>query len=571
MLSVNQLSKSFGIDPLFENVTFTVNAGERIGLVGPNGCGKSTLLRIITGQEQANSGSVLFTPTSLRVGYLAQGQRFDPADTFGSYIARMEGDIPALSARLEELAVALAENPNRNDLQTQYDQVLAELALADESVGRAPSILAALGLDSIPDDLPVTALSGGQKTRLAMAGVLLAAPQLLLLDEPTNHLDLDMLEWLENWLSDFPFAVLVVSHDRAFLDNTTTAILEMDPLTRGVRRYEGNYSDYLEQKLAEQERQWQAYKDQQAEIGRLKSAAARVRSRAKFHKGGKADPKNTDGFSVGFFSNRAKETVQKAKNIEKRIDRLMNEDHLDKPGRTWQMKLEFGEVQSSGRDVLVMEDLSVGYGDKALLTHLNGVIRFGQRVALVGPNGAGKTTLLRTIAGHIPAICGSVRLGANVRLGYMAQEQENLDGSLNPLQTMSKFMSQSETEVRALLSKFLFRGDDVFVPVAQLSYGERARLTLACLVAQGCNFLMLDEPINHLDIPSRARFEQALAQFEGTILAVVHDRYFIDGFATRIWEIRTEGIKEIFDVFANNDTFDPESYQFVDNQDLFEA
>jgi len=379
-----------------------------------------------------------------------------------------------------------------------------------------------------------------------LAGILLAQPQLLLLDEPTNHLDLDMLIWLENWLDHFPYAALVVSHDRTFLDHTTTATIEIDPLTRTSRRYEGNYSDYLEQKIAERDRQWQSYKDQQDEIAQLHAAATRVRSRAAFRKGGKADPGNTDGFSVGFFANRSKETVAKAKHIEARIDRLLNEDHIDKPGRMWQMKMEFGETPTSGRDVLVLENLTVGYGEKVLVSGINGVVRFGQRLALIGPNGAGKTTLLRTISGQIPALMGEARLGANVRLGYMAQEQENPDGSLTPLQTVSRLISQSETEQRAFLSKFLFKGDDVFVPVNKLSYGERARLTLACLVAQGCNFLILDEPINHLDIPSRAQFEQALAAFEGTILAVVHDRYFISGFASRIWEARNGSLREIY-------------------------
>ena len=413
------------------------------------------------------------------------------------------------------------------------------------SAGRAPAVLAALELDGLPADLPVAALSGGQKTRLALAGLLLSAPQMLLLDEPTNHLDLDMLDWLEDWLLNFPNAVLIVSHDRAFLDNTTTAILEMDPLTHSLRRYEGNYSAYLEQKLAEREHQWQEYKDQQDEIGRLTQGAARLRSRARFRKGGKADPENTDGFAVGFFANRGKETIQKAKNIEKRIDRLMNEDRVDKPTRTWQMKMAFGEVPASGRDVLVLEDLAVGYDGAPLLQDLNLTIRFGQRVALVGSNGAGKTTLLRTIAGQLPPLRGQARLGANVRLGYMAQEQENLQPDLNPIETLRLRSGQSETELRAFLSLFLFKGDDVFVPVGRLSYGERSRLTLACLVAEGCNFLLLDEPINHLDIPSRAQFEQALGAFDGTVLAVVHDRYFISGFATRIWEVRSDQLRDI--------------------------
>lgn len=547
-LAVNQLTKSFSIEILFENITFTVNPGERIGLVGPNGCGKSTLLKIIIGQEKPTSGSIRFSPSNLRIGYLAQGLSFTPVDTLGSFVDRMTGDIHKLSKRLEELAVILANQPSYAVYQDEYDDTLSRLALADQSVGMVTDTLAALGLNNLDPELPVAALSGGQKTRLALAGILLSQPQLLLLDEPTNHLDLDMLVWLENWLVQFPFAALIVSHDRTFLDHTTTAIIEIDPLTHTSKRYEGNYTFYLEQKIAEREKQWQTYKDQQDEIAQLKAAAARVRSRAVFRKGGKGDAENTDGFTQGHFANRTKETVARAKHIEHRIERLLNEDHIEKPGRTWQMKIDFKDIMSSGRDVLLMENAAVGYGNKELVTNINGIIRFGQRLALVGPNGAGKTTLLRTIAGQIPILSGQIRLGANVKLGYMAQEQENLDGNLTPLETVSRIFSQSETEQRAFLSKFLFRGDDVFIPVQKLSYGERSRLTLACMVAQGCNFLLLDEPINHLDIPSRAQFEQALTSFDGTVMAVVHDRYFLNSFATRIWEIREGHMREIYQI-----------------------
>ncbi len=538
MLRVNQVSKSFGLDPLIENITFSVVSGERIGLVGPNGCGKSTLLKIITGEEKADSGTVQYTPADLRVGYLTQGLAFEPDDTLARFIARMEGDVPGLSARLEELASALVDQPGAAGPQQEYDRILEQLTLAAENAGRAPGVLSALGLGDLPGDLPVSALSGGQKTRLALAGVLLSSPRLLLLDEPTNHLDLDMLVWLEDWLARFSGGALFVSHDRAFLDRAATAIVEIDPLTHTSRRYEGSYTAYLEAKIAERERQWQAYQDQQDEIARLQSAARHMRSLTKFHKGGKADGAVTDGFSVGHFMNRGKETVQKAKNIEKRVDRLLNEDHVDKPGRTWQMRLEFGDTPASGRMVLALENLSIGYGDNILLAGLNQAIRFKQRVALVGPNGSGKTTLLRTIAGLIPSLAGAVRLGANVRVGYMAQEHELLDPALNPLETLQSNTGWTETETRSFLSKFLFTGDDVFTTVKLLSYGERSRLSLASLVAQGCNFLLLDEPINHLDIPSRARFEQALEGFEGTCLAVVHDRYFIASYASEVWDVR---------------------------------
>ncbi len=545
MLNVQNIHKSYGIETILEGVSLTLNPGERLGLVGPNGSGKTTLLRIITGLEKPDQGSVRFSPPNLRVGYLPQGAEFDPRDTLQSYLQRCEGDLLALSARLGELAGRLADLPDQPDLQEEYDHTLARIESAAESAGRGPAVLASLGLDQLPPDLPVAALSGGQKTRLALAGVLLGGPRLLLLDEPTNHLDLDMLGWLEEWLAGFSGGVLVVSHDRAFLDRVATHIVEIDGLTRTSKTYAGNYSDYLREKIAARERQWQAFSDQQEEIQRLRAAASRVRSRARFHKGGKADPAVTDGFSAGFFANRSKETIQRAKNIEKRIERLLGEEHIDKPALSWEMKIEFGDTPSSGRDVIVMENLSVGYGELVLLRDLNLTLRHGSRTALIGPNGSGKTTLLRTIAEHIPPLSGRLHLGSNVRLGYMAQEQENLDPDLDAFSTIQKIAGLPETETRAFLSQFLFKGDDVFIPAGRLSFGERARLTLASLTAGGCNLLLLDEPVNHLDIPARTRFEQALAGFKGAILAVVHDRYFLQGFARQLWQVNGGSIQTI--------------------------
>ena len=333
---------------------------------------------------------------------------------------------------------------------------------------------------------------------------------------------------------------MVVSHDRTFLDHTATSILEIDPKSHKSRLYAGNYSDYLEQKMAEHDRRWQEYTDQQDEIYRLRAAASHIRGLANFRRGGKAD--SGDKFAKGFFANRSLGTVKRAKQIEKRVEHLLNEDRVEKPKPDWEMKIEFSDISESGRDVIALEHLTIGYGDLALLEDLNLVLHYGQRVALIGPNGSGKTTLLKTILGKIPPLAGRLRLGTNVNPGYMAQEQENLDPGLNSLQTVQKLISQSETEARSFLSKFLFKGDDVFIPVSSLSYGERSRLSLARLVATGCNLLMLDEPINHLDIPARSRFEQALKAFEGTVLAVVHDRYFIQGFATTIWQVNGKNL-----------------------------
>jgi ATP-binding cassette, subfamily F, member 3 len=536
MLSVNNISKMYGIEPILSRVSFTINRGDRLGLVGPNGCGKTTLLRIITGAEKSDSGSIRLTPAGLRVGYLPQGLTPDDDETLGDFLGLDQDGLSLLGREVEQLAEAFSCAPDRLDLQHAYDLALDHLAVESGRAQRAPEALAGLGLDPFSYATPVSILSGGQKTRLALAQVLLRDPQLLLLDEPTNHLDLEMLEWLEGWLQAFPGGVLVVSHDRAFLDGVATSIVEIDLDTHTARQYAGNYSAYLEQKLADRERQWQAYKDQQEEIHRLQAAAAAVEEKARFRKGGKGD--SGDKFAKGFFANRTRSVIRRARQLEARIDRLTHEDRVDKPRQSWQIKAAFSDTPTSGREVLMLDDLAVGYDDHTLLSGINLNLRFGARAALIGPNGAGKTTLLRTIAGRIPPIGGAFRLGAGVKIGYMSQEQEELNPALNALETLQRSAVFPETEARTFLHRFLFSGDDVFVPVGSLSYGERTRLSLARLVAQGCNFLLLDEPINHLDIPSRGRFEQALAEFEGTVLAVVHDRYFISGFASEVWQAR---------------------------------
>ncbi len=539
-LTAHHLSKSVGVQVVLDDVSFSLNPGERAGLVGPNGCGKTTILRILVGLDKPDAGSVQLTPADLCVGYLPQGFEFHADETLGDVLARAQGDPQKLTAQVERMAEALGRAPDRLDLQREYDAALARLASATFDAGLGPGVLSALGLGHLPLTMRVATLSGGQKTRAALACVLLSKPQLLLLDEPTNHLDIAMLEWLERWLSDFRGAALIVSHDRTFLDRTVTRILDLNPVTHTIRGYAGNYSDYVEQKLAERERQQSQWRDQEYEIRRMKQDIARTKDQAK-----RVELSTTPG-QPGV-RRYAKKVATKAKSREKKLERYLESDErLDKPRLGWQIKLEFGDTLTSGQDVLTLEDVSVGYGENVLLHDLNLQLRQGSRVALIGPNGAGKTTLVRAITGDLPPLAGRVRLGAKVRVGYMAQEQESLDPALDAFTTIRSLAPMSDTDVRAFLHYFLFSGDDVFVPVGSLSFGERARLALATLVAQGCNLLLLDEPINHLDIPSRARFEQALAAFEGTILAVVHDRYFIERFATLVWQVENGTVRVSF-------------------------
>ncbi len=537
MLTVTNITKSFGFKPVLQNVQFRLNAGEKLGLVGLNGCGKTTLLQIIAGELKPDQGTVTFTSPGMRVGYLRQGLVLPEEETIDTFINNLKGDSSRVSCEFERLSRALAENPGNLQIVEAFDRALAVLLTTSESTGGVEHVLAMLGLGDIPRDQKIRQLSGGQKTRLGLASVLLNRPDLLLLDEPTNHLDIQMLEWLEGWLKKNRSAVLLVSHDRTFLDDVVDGILELDEHTHTVEFFSGNYSDYLQRKRDLRDKQWQDFSNQQDEIRRLRKAAAGIRDLARYHRGGKTDPARADGFSIGYFANRGKETVQRARNIEKRIDHLLTDVRVEKPSRTWQLKVDFDPSVESGRDVLVLDDLSIGYNNQELAGPFNLTVRFRNRVIINGANGCGKSTLLKTIIGLIPPITGFARLGSGVKTGYMAQEQETLDGKLNVLETIMKISNQSETEIRSFLSKYLFMGDEVFTTVGKLSYGERVRLLLACNVADGCNFLILDEPINHLDIPSRERFEQALACFPGTVMSVVHDRAFIKKFGQILWKM----------------------------------
>ncbi len=536
MLTVHQLYKSYGIQPILQNISFSLSNGERVGLIGPNGCGKTTLLRILMGLETADAGSVIPTHPNLRIGYLAQGMELDPESTLQTALGPAPVKPEELEAEIVSLAVALSSNPNDLALQARYDTAITQLSATHHPLS---TVLAPLGLADLPLDTPVAHLSGGQKTRLMLARVLLEEPHLLLLDEPTNHLDIQMLEWLEDWLASFPGAALIVSHDRAFLDHTVESILDLNPDTRTIRAYKGNYTEYLEQYLREQNKQLSAWHDQEYEVRRMKQDINRTKQQA-LRVEMSTTPRQPGVRRI------AKKVAVKAKSREKKLDRyLKSEERVERPKPSWQLKLEFEAMDNLSRNVLSAENLSIGYAqDMPLLTDLNLHIRAGGRIALTGPNGSGKTTLVRTIAGKLNPLGGTLKLGQSVKLGYMAQEQELLDPSLSAMQTIQQVAPFNETEVRHFLHFFLFSGDDPLRPTRDLSFGERARLQLGLLVAQGCTFLILDEPINHLDIPSRARFEQALAQFNGTVLAVVHDRYFIEQFASEVWSVKDGSIEK---------------------------
>jgi ATP-binding cassette subfamily F protein 3 len=541
MLQASNIHKTYGDDVILEGVTFILNHGDRVGLVGPNGCGKTTLLRIVMGEEQPDQGSISWQPPDLRIGYLEQALTYPQGATVDT---ALRGELAEAERQVQALAEQMshASGEALDALMAAYAEALERFEARGgyQAEAQMDVVLAGLGLDALDHDTPVDILSGGQKTRLGLARLLLDRPHLLLLDEPTNHLDIEALEWLESFLAQYDGGILIVSHDRTFLDRTVNTILELDPQTHGVTAYPGDYTAYIEAKQREYERQMATYRDQQDRIAQYQRAITGFEGYARSIEHGTID-----------FAPRkiAKGIARKAVVQKRRLERMIaSEEFVEKPKRSWQIKLDFVDLPPGSQDALSLVDLRMGFGDHVLFRDVNLTLRAGERVVLTGPNGSGKTTLLRIVMGEMQPLGGEARLGPSIRAGYYSQEQEGLDWEADAFTEIRKVAAMNDTEVRNFLHYYLFSGDDVFLPIGSLSFGERARLALAKLVAQGCNLLILDEPINHLDIPSREQFEQGLRRYEGTVLAVVHDRYFIERFATCLWAIHDGGIRSYVDL-----------------------
>jgi len=539
MLQVQSLNKRFGVTTVLDNISFVINDGEHVGLIGPNGAGKSTLLGCITGQLAPNSGTITRSPQNLSIGYLPQGWT-DDQRTVGEVLAAAQHEVVVAERALQHAADALATMGDMNAAMSAYDHALAQWeALGGyEREHHARAVLDHLALGLIDPAMPVARLSGGQKTRLGLATLLLQEPDLLLLDEPTNHLDVDALDWLEDFVRRYQGAVLLVSHDRTFLDRTVERILYLDSVTRTITSYAGNYSAFAAARDHQHDLHVEAYKKQQEYIERVETDIARLKGQALG-----VELSTTPAQPV--VRRYAKKVAKKAKARERKLERYLESDErVEKPKQQWGIKLDFGPPPQGGRAVLRVEDLAFAYPDQTLLfQHATFDVQSGERVAIVGPNGAGKSTLLRLIAEQLQPTTGTVRIGTNVRLGVLAQEHETLNPKQTVLDAVLAARPMTQTDARNFLHFFLFGGDSVFRTVAQCSLGERSRLQLALLVLGGCNLLLLDEPLNHLDIDGREHFEQALRAFEGTVLAVAHDRTFLRSFAERVIDVRDGSVR----------------------------
>lgn len=518
LLQTSKLTKLYSGTPILENVQFEVKKGERIAVVGRNGAGKSTLLKMIADEIDFDSGEI-HKPQSVVLGYFAQSSHVNSNDTIYNEMLSVFAETIKLKGQLEELSLKMAEEDPSSE---QYLRIIEqyqnlnhrfELMSGYTYESEINNILNRFKFNEIGFDQKISNLSGGQKTRLALAKLLLQKPDVLILDEPTNHLDIDTIEWLEGYLKKYSGAVVIVSHDRYFIDQIATTVYEIE--YRKCTKYKGNYSDYIDQKAVSYASLMKQYEKQQKEISKMEDFISRNIVRAS--------------------------TTKRAQSRRKLLDKM---ERIEIPKiNDKSIGITFEIDRRSGNDVLKVEDLTVGYPDQIISDHLDFQINRLDRVALIGPNGIGKSTILKTVAGDLPKLGGEVYYGKSLDMGYFDQEQANLTSNNTVLnEVWNYFPTRLEKDIRTLLGNFLFTGDDVFKTVNQLSGGEKVRLTLCKLMLQKNNFLLLDEPTNHLDIDSKEMLELSLEDYEGTVFFISHDRYFIDKIATRILEVTPHGV-----------------------------
>ena len=511
VLKINGLSKSFGIKTVFENVSFEVRSGERIGLVGANGAGKTTLLRCLMGQEDYDKGSVSTSPGAV-IGYLRQDFNYE-SQTLREEMELAWKDVLYYKDKLAELARKL-ETSHDEELVAAYGRTEERFEYLGgyDYEATTRKILTGLGFSDADWDRDIHGFSGGQKVRINLAAAFVRHPDFLFLDEPTNHLDMGMLEWLEEYLRSYRGGILMVSHDRYFLDATTTGIIDLE--NHQIHTYRGNYTQFTKVKALNEEAQERAYEKQQEHIRETEEYIRKYKAGIK---------------------------AKQARGRQSQLDRL---ERIEKPIHRQSLHFQFEKPAECAEKVLDVMHVTSSYGDHVIFKDLTMHIKKGESVGLIGPNGAGKSTLLKLIVGDKRADGGFIQIGNRVKPGYYSQELDRLNSEYTVLEQIENDFDMGEREARNLLGMFLFRGDDVFKPVSLLSGGERARLTLLMLFLEKPNFLILDEPTNHLDIPTREIMEQALAAFGGTSLIGSHDRYFLDRVTTRILEMENGKLTE---------------------------
>lgn len=523
VLSCKNITKSYGIHEVLKDVTFNINEGDKIGLIGANGEGKSTLFKILI-KELSYDGGDIFIDKGYNLGYLSQKLDLESENSIYNEMLEVFHDLINLEIKIHNLEEKM-NTPYTEENKAFHEKVIKDYTTCQELYshrggytfrGEISRVLKGLGFEETDYDSVIKNLSGGQKTRVALCKLLLKKPELLLLDEPTNHLDLNAIEWLEDYLKSYKGTVLLISHDRYFLDSITNRTFEL--INGHINCYNTNYSKYIELKKQNYEVQLKAYKLQQAEIKRQEDIIEKFRS-----------------------FNREK-SIRAAESREKALDKIQRLDSPDEDPRG--SRIQFHTEIKSGNDVLLVQDLKKSYGDKLLFDNVNMDIKKGNKIALIGENGRGKTTLFKIILGNVEADKGSINLGRNVITGYYDQEQSDLNPTNEIInEVWNEFPKLTTTEIRNALASFLFTGDSVFKTIDLLSGGEKCRINLLKLMLSKSNLLLLDEPTNHLDIMSREALEDAILDYDGTMLIISHDRYFLNKVIDKIYELEEDGIK----------------------------